>query len=70
MAVDAILRLRDAEPIIDNKAELLRALERTASQFDELIGYPFGTNDEAADNAKDGLPCSAADGEYTDADKL
>ena len=69
MAVDAILRLRDAEPIIDNKAELLRALERTASQFDELIGYPFGTNDEAADNAKDGLPCSAADGEYTDADK-
>ena len=45
MAVDAILRLRDAEPIIDNKAELLRALERTASQFDELIGYPFGTND-------------------------
>ena len=69
MAEDAILRLRNAVPIIDNKVELLRALERTATQFDELIGYPFGTNDAAADNAKDGLPCSTADGEYTDADK-
>ena len=69
MAENAIVRLRNAAPIIDNKAELLRALERTASQFDELIGYPFGTNDAAADNAKDGLPCSAADGEYSEEDK-
>jgi len=66
MAEDAINRLQDSQPVVNKKVELLRALERTVGQFNELIGWPF---DDQNPLQKDGLPCSGADGEYTDLDK-
>ena len=67
MAEDAINILNESKPVVNNKVELLRPLERTVGQFDSLVGWPF--TDQGAGNDKDGLPCSGADGDYTDIDK-
>jgi len=84
----------ESDPI-KKKAELLRPLERTVDQFDDLIDWPYpgegstpkgegvylddpdaaeGTAGRIGDSGKfepeqKGLPCSKADGEYTDKDK-
>ena len=67
MAENAINILQDSNPVVNNKVELLRALERTVGQFDQLIGWPF--TGQVPGNNKPGLPCSDAPGQYTETDK-
>tara|TARA_R110002020_G_scaffold128011_1_gene287022 strand:- start:808 stop:2133 length:1326 start_codon:yes stop_codon:yes gene_type:complete len=66
MAKDAIDILQQSQPVVNNKVELLRPLERTVGQFDKLIAYPYTGGLEPN---KDNLPCSEADDEYTEKDK-
>ena len=59
--------LADAAPIVNNKVELLRAVERTVGQVDSLIGWPMDPSSRAP--TKEGLPCSVADGTVNSVDK-